>query len=197
VPAIIPVVEGQGEVAAVPVLLRRLLGDRDALDIGVAKPVNAHGFGGLTKRLEHFLELTHWRPGCGAILVLQDGEGGCPAAMAREYSRRTTEAGCKHPVAVVIANRMYESWLIASLPTTLPGAAPYEGDPEAVSSKAWLDSRMRPDRAYREVAHQPSMTSRLDPALARRCRSFRRLEAALDFLIECIRTGTTGISPPP
>jgi hypothetical protein len=101
-------------------------------------------------------------------------------------------------VAFVVAHRMYESWLVASLPTVMPGVEAYEGDPEDLGDpKALMDSRMRPGRGYKETTDQAPMTAHLGPELARQCRSFRRLEAALDFLLDCIRAGKTGISPSP
>jgi len=39
---IVPIVEGQSEVMAVPVLLRRLLSERQRYDVMVARPVRVH-----------------------------------------------------------------------------------------------------------------------------------------------------------
>lgn len=195
---IIPIVEGQGEVTAVPVLLRKLLWAQGVYDVAIPRPINAHGSGGLARRLERFVELAQRDPRCDGVMVVQDGEGECPKELARGYVARVRDSFLKHPVAVVIARCMYEAWLVASVPTIMPGVAPLEGDPEALGDpKAWLDAQMRPGRAYKETTDQESMTADLDPELARTCRSFRRLESALDFLLDCIRTDKTGISPDP
>jgi len=195
-PTIVPIVEGDGDELAVPVLLRRLLHAQSIFDMQIARAVTAHGVGNLSTKLERFLRHAHGRPVCHGILVVQDGEGECPREIALGYVARARVVGCKCPVAFVIANRMYESWLVASLATVMCDAEPFDGDPEELHSpKAWLSDHMPQGLAYRETTDQAAMTVRLDPALARRCRSFRRLEAALDFLIDCIRTGKTGISP--
>lgn len=193
---IVPIIEGQGERQAVPLLLRRLLHDASVYDVRIDDPVNAHGVGNLSAKLERFLQHAHRRPGCSAIIVIQDGEGACPAELVREHVWRAFEAGCARPVAFVIANRMYESWLVASSGTVMPDSEPFEGDPEVLHSpKVWLDHHMPPGLAYKETTDQAAMTARLDPALARKCRSFRRLEAALSFLLDCVRTGQSGVDP--
>jgi len=49
VPKIIPIVEGDGEVTAVPALLRKILVQATRYDIQIARPKNANGRGNLLK----------------------------------------------------------------------------------------------------------------------------------------------------
>ena len=199
--SIVPIVEGHGEVEALPVLLRKLLHGMSVFDVEIDKPINAHGVGGLRSRLERLLEYGTRRPNCSAIIVVRDSEDECPLELVCDYGRRTLKVGCAVPVAFAIAKRMYETWLVASIETIagtrgIAEDASFEGEPETLSSpKAWLTSQMPPGRAYKETLDQAAMTDRLDPVVARRCRSFRRLEAALEFLLERIRTGQSGMDP--
>ena len=200
---IVPIIEGYGEVAAVPRLLRRLLSDLSVYDVGVGPPINAHGVTALATRFEDFLKLAERRPNCCGVLVLQDCEDGCAKGIAADRVRRIVTRGCKHPVAVAIATRMYEAWLVASIGSIagtrgIPADASFSGDPEGLSSpKAWLGRHMPSGRAYKETTDQAAMTERMDFGLARTCRSFRRLESALSFLLEHIRTGQGGVDPAP
>jgi len=201
VTTIVPIVEGHGEVEALPVLLRKLLHGMSVFDVQIGKPINAHGAGGLRSRLERFVKYAARRPDCDAIIVVRDSEDECPLELALDYVCRTLEAGCALPIAFAIAKRIYESWLVASIETIagvrgMPEDACFDGDPETLSSpKAWLTSQMPPGHAYKETLDQAAMTDRLDPVVARRCRSFRRLEAALDFLLTSIRAGQAGVDP--
>ena len=62
-------------------------------------------------------------------------------------------------------------------------------------AKRWLSDRMV--NAYKETQDQALLTGMLDLATirARQPRSFRRLENALDLLIEALRQGLPIISP--
>ena len=92
-------------------------------------------------------------------------------------------------MAVVLARREYEEWLVASLasiaPRTalLPTALRRDYPPESKRDvKGWLGDHM--EGAYKPALHQPEFTRLLDPALASaECRSFRRLETALAALL--------------
>ena len=48
-PKIVPIVEGDGEVEAVPALLSKLLAEMQRFDIYVGDIANAHGCGNLTR----------------------------------------------------------------------------------------------------------------------------------------------------
>lgn len=208
-PKIVPVVEGDGEVTAVPALLGRLLRDMDHHDVHVASAKNAHGNGNLTKEggIERFVALASVERDCGAILVLLDAERECAKDLAHKLAQRVITKGTQFPVVIVCANRMYESWLLASIETIagqklgerpgLPSGLQPPNDVEAVrSAKGWLNRQFPPGRAYKETEDQEAMTRLIDFDLARqRSRSFRRLCHAIKQALAGITDRSNVVTP--
>lgn len=202
-PKIVPIVEGDGEVPAVPALLRKILGAAMRYDIQVARPKNANGRGNLTKEggLERFIRYAWKEPDCGAILVLLDSEGECPRDIAREFSERIVAMGVLFPVVVVIANKAYEAWLVASISTMaghldLPEGLEPPANAETIGHpKAWINENFPHGRAYKETQDQEALTHLIDIGLASRTRSFQRLLHAVDEAINAIDEGVRSVTP--
>ncbi len=202
-PKIVPIVEGDGEVTAFPVLLRKLLARDLRFDVQVAHPKSANGRSNLIKRggLERFIKYAWKEPDCGAILVLLDAEHECPEEIARDFCRRVEAIGIAFPVIIVVAKRMYEAWILASISTIagrfgLPAELAPPADAEAVPNpKAWIDERLPSGRAYKETQDQEAMTAWIDPVLANSTRSFRRLEHGVQEALEAIDTGAKVVTP--
>lgn len=203
-PKIVPIVEGPGEVEAVPSLLWKLLREMGRYDVQVARPKNAHGCGNLTTPggLEKFVTLAGLERDCGAVLILMDADEQCPVQLAQSFAGRVQTMGVKHPVVVVIARCEYEAWFLASLPTIaatlgLPDGTEYAGDVEARTGvKGWLSGQLPAGQAYKETIDQATMTSLLDTSLARqRSRSFRRLCHAIEQALEAVDNGQVVVTP--
>jgi hypothetical protein len=133
--SIILVVEGDGDKAAAPLLLRRVLYKYGRYDIDVGQPVKAGNCSKLEKEFEKFLRHAQGKPRCGAILVLLDSDDDCPKDLAARLATRCNQAGVGKPVAVVCATREYEAWFLASLETIKGSAeisesASFNGDVE-------------------------------------------------------------------
>lgn len=173
-------VEGDGEVEALPILVRRILAQKNRYDLQVIRPFNAHNRNNLFKNggLERFLKaLAKKSP--GGILVLFDAEQDCALELARDLAARTRNTGAHLPVAIVAAKYHYENWLIYD--ESIP-------DPKRWLKKQW--------GRYRETLDQPAFSATLDLAKAyRRCRSFKRLYHALEQLLTAIDNNKTLISP--
>lgn len=208
---IVPIVEGDGEVEAVPVLLRRILARAGRWDVQVARPKNAHGVGNLAtaEGIEKFIRYAVIHPECSAVLVMRDNDNGCAMRLARSLAGYARRAAPRVPVAVVCPTREYEAWFLASLETIagspleerrgLSETARYNGDVERPRDvKRWLTRHMPEGRAYKETEDQASMSALLDIDLAmRRSRSFRRLVRAVEDLLSGIDTGQSGVTPRP
>lgn len=178
-------VEGNGDRAAVPVLVKRLLTDLGGwsdlfLDehpfiVGNAAQLTREG----GKDWLRWLHAAQKRPKLGAVLLVQDGdlvrirrEEFCPVRFARRLGgqARTVGAGTTFSLATVFARQEYESWLLpcvdhlagVPLPDGRPGiragvTAP-EGDLEEAprDAKRWLDGQM--DGGYKETRDQEPLT---------------------------------------
>ena len=181
-----PIVEGHGDVAAVPVLLRRLIEEAQAYRLSVGKPIRQPR-GKLVKQdsLRTAVKLALRQRDCGSILVLFDGDDDCPRNLAPTLRTWAREEAGPIPCEVVIAKHEYEAWFLAALDSLgLAGGTSPPRDPEAVrGAKEKLESFM-PQESYVEKVDQPRFTAHLDMAAACRCRSFRQMVTAFGRLAE-------------
>jgi hypothetical protein len=208
-PKIVPIVEGEGEVQAVPKLLFKILHDLGRFDIQISQPKNANGVSNIWKPmgLEHFLKLAAREADCAAILVLIDSDGKCPITLAKQLCQRAIAAQINQPIMIVCADHMYEAWLVASIESIagkklgqregLPANLQFEGDPDNIPNpKQWLDKRFTKGRGYKETADQVEMTKLLE--LERSLllsRSFRRLYHAVEEALEAIDQKIITVTP--
>lgn len=195
---IVPIVEGDGEVRAVPTLLHKVMHHHQRYDLQVAPPKNAHGKGALTRPggIERFLELAYREPGCVGVLVMLDADDDCPLELARRLSSRAAQA--RFPTVFVVPCRIYETWFLACAETLSgcdldgrPGLqlglyAPEEVE-QASGPKNWLSNKMPEGRSYKETEDQLCLTRPIDIEQAyKRSRSFRRLMHAVEELLQAV-----------
>lgn len=190
-------VEGHGEVEAVPVVLRRLAASWQAA-LEVDKPLRfpKQRLLGRQGELERAVQLAALRAGPGgAILILLDADDDCPAIRAPELAERA-QLSSRLPIGVVLAKREFEAWFLAAADSLsgyrgLPhGLTPPE-DPETIrGAKEWLDHRMRP-HGYAPAIDQAALASRFDMALARqRSPSFDKFCREVERLVRAGSSGT-------
>lgn len=183
---VVPIVEGDGEVQALPVLLRRLcqwLTPEGLVDYG--RPIRVHRDRFLKRNTEfrRMLLLAAAKAGdTGWVLVLLDADDDCPVTLALDIATRARDVLPHCPISVVCANREFEAWFLASA-ESLDGrrglkvaARDIPADPDAVrGAKEWLSRRITAGR-YRETTDQPAFAATMDLEAARsRSRSFRKL----------------------
>ncbi|MBM4078734.1 MAG: DUF4276 family protein [Planctomycetes bacterium] len=175
-PVLATVVEGHGEVEALPVLLRRRQEDLRLPTVEIRRPIRAPGQAALTAfgGIERWVILAMRQPRCAGILVLYDAEGRCPKTDAPEMVRRA-RAVCAHlPLRVVMAKNEYEAWFLAGLNSLrghrdLRADACPPGNPEEIRNcKDHLTQLMPPGRIYKETSDQAALTARLDYEQARK-----------------------------
>lgn len=182
---VVPIVEGDGEVAALPVLLRRLAAWRTP-EIGaeVSTPIRVRRDRFLNKpeEFERFLLLASAKAAAdGWILVLLDADDDCPATTAVQILARARVCVRHERVSVVLAKREYEAWFIAAS-RSLDGFRGFklETDEEIDcevprNAKEWIRARIV-GGSYGETTDQPAFSARMDLQQAfNRSRSFRKL----------------------
>lgn len=202
-PKIIPFVEGAGDQAALPLLLRRILYDQQEWQWQVGKPYQVHNLGTLKKYLPYYLQRASNETDCAAILIELDLDNGCPKEEAEQLAEQIRKLNLVPPVAIVFAHREYETWFLASLPTiaghyNLPANLTYDKEVEAKrGAKEWLDYHMRPQSTYKERFHQAKFSQLIDIELAYdNSRSFQRLYDAVAELLEAAEKGERGVVTP-
>ena len=181
---IVSIVEGYGDVQAVPILLRRIAAEiPDTPYVDVLPPIRVRRQKILKEgEFERAVDLAaRQTTRDDGILVLLDAESDCPYELSRKLLARAATARADRRVRVVFPKRMYEAWFLAAAASIAgqrnlrPGllAPP---DPESnPNPKVWLTQQMPPGRSYRETLDQPAFTSLLDLRAACAAPSFRKL----------------------
>jgi len=168
------IVEGDGEVAALPKLLHRIAGE---LGVSLLTPTPQRvPRGKLTMigGIERWVATAAPRvPGSGGVLVLIDADDDCPAHLGPELLSRARAARGDKRIAVVLANREFEAWFLAAA-ASLAGRHGFPDDlrppdnPEAPRDcKGWLTKRRPPGRPYKETVDQAPVASTIDLKMAR------------------------------
>ncbi len=179
------IVEGDGEVAALPILLRRM-NDRWP-GAGFAHPlapirVRRDRFLNRDDEFRKQLLLAAAKSGEGGwVLVVLDADDDCPANLAETIHARARACVPHVRLSVVLANREYEAWFLAAA-RSLDGlrgfCCPAGGHPDAESprsAKDWMRQHMQ-GTSYKEVLDQPAFTAQFDLQQAfDNSRSFRKL----------------------
>ena len=191
---IVPIVEGQGEETAVPLLLRRLRDEAGLWNLEVGRPIRQRRTQLVKKAtLQAAVRIATVREDCAAILVLFDADDDCPKECAPTLELWACEAAGGKPCAVVIANREYEAWFLAGMEALRGHCRIQQGavshhDPESVRpAKEELERNMPPGVSYSPPVDQVKLTAHLDFERAyRNCRSFRKLVKAFGALAAAV-----------
>lgn len=189
---IIPIVEGHGEVAAVPILIRRTvrhLSPRQFVD--VLHPIRVQR-NKIVKSgvLEKYVQIAAQRLGeNGGILVLLDADRDCPMSLGAALLDRASKARADWTIKVVLAKAEFEAWFLASANSIAgkrgihPSCTPPR-DPEAIrDAKRWLTNRMPRGSSYKPAADQAALTQCLDIGAARMAPSFDKFCRDVEALI--------------
>lgn len=198
-----PIVEGHGEVEALPLLLRRLGSEGGVYSLGVNSPIRRKRSelvqeGPLRKAVR--LALLQQ---CSGILILFDCDDDCPKTLAPDIARWARSEAGGTPCEVVIPKREYEAWFLATI-ESLRGKRGIRNDavshpsPETPrDAKGQLEERMLPGNSYAPTADQASLTATFDLRLAHeRCRSFKRMVRAFGLLASGAGTVLAPWPPP-
>jgi len=184
------VVEGHGEVRALPVLLRRLQEAAHAWQLEFGRPVRRKSSDLHSKdRFQQGLRIALSQPDCAAVLVLFDLDDDCPKEAFPRLATWASEEARHVPSEVVLAHPEYEVWFLASVESLrgkrgIRGDAISPTDPEnRRNAKSALEERMVQGRSYLETSDQAALSSLFDMEAAyRKSRSFRRMVKAFGEL---------------
>ena len=188
----IPIVEGQGEVYAVPALLYRIAQRlRPDVVIRVNPPirVKASSFLQDTDYFQRQVELACAKAAQsqGHVLILLDCEDDCPATVGPTLLQRAQTVRRDVSFVVCLAYREYETWFLTAAQSLqsqsgLASDLKPPPDPERIrGAKEWL-SRYMP-YPYDPIIHQLDLTRAFDLEEAQMNRSFQRLVNKIRMII--------------
>lgn len=189
------VVEGEGEVRALPKLLHRIGKELSVPDLRVLVPMRKpRGSLIATGGIERAVSAAAQRVSiAGGVLVLLDADDDCPAELGSALLARARKARPDVPISVVLANREFEAWFIAAADSLagqhgFPDGLCAPADAEKIrGAKEWLREHRTDRRPYKPTVDQAPLASAFDLALARGrspsfdkfCRDARLLLAGL------------------
>ena len=184
-------VEGEGDAAAAPILVKRLLSEYAAFDLVIldAAPLRVGEYSRVSKGdfspWRRLLQVAAKRKDCAGCILLLDGDSRtrvddqpfCAMRAARHLAAeaRTVGGGSLFSVAIVFACMEFESWLIAGA-SSLVGKSFSDGRRVIVSqclevpsapevaprdAKGWLRSVMGPG-GYSPTRDQAELTDLVD-----------------------------------
>ncbi|MBM3726910.1 MAG: DUF4276 family protein [Acidobacteria bacterium] len=187
------IVEGHGEVEALPLLLRRIAAvEAPEMAVDILQPIRQPRdsllkLGELEKWVRKAVNLME---GTGAIVVVLDSERDCPAQLGPSLDRRIRAACTEHRTLVALAHREFECWFLAAARSLagvrgLPQDLQRPDDPESVQgAKEWI---IRRRGSYSPTVDQPKLTALFDLDEAMSAPSFRRFYRRFADLLAQLR----------
>ena len=164
-----------------PKLIHRVAHNQHIYNIIVERPLKVTRSKLLRhNELERHVEFLRRKlQGQGAILILLDSDDDCPASLGPELLKRALRSGITTPVGLVLADKEYESWFLATA-DSLAGCQGFPSDISPVrpaerirGAKEWLSKHL--GRNYNPTLDQAIFTSRFDIGSAiQHSRSFEK-----------------------
>lgn len=186
-----PIVEGYGEVKALPILLRRQVEEAEVWMVGIGRP-SRRPRNQLVREseLKKAVRLALLQSECSGVLVLFDGDSDCPAELGPAVQEWAAAEAGDVPCEVVIAHREYEAWFLASI-ESIRGHRRIRADAQSHpvpeqprGAKEQLEARMEVGATYLETTDQPALSASFSLMSAhRRSRSFRKLAGSFGRLV--------------
>jgi hypothetical protein len=184
---ILPIVEGDGDLKAVPVLLRNLLAWHDLHETQILSPHKRGELPKVAAGFDNYFRMA-LKENAAILLVLDfDCEYcDCPFLEAEKLYQRAQAIHNGWPFKIAFLVKEFESLFLAEAQAaanvlTLPPGTEFPDTPETIrDAKGWL-SKARPKGAsYKPTVHQAKITAQLDFEKLRKTSSdFRHLENAL------------------
>ena len=221
---IVLLVEGEGDLEAVPVLAKKLWPKVAYRDVAPdPRPMRVGGYPQLCaheyRKWRRLLAAAAKRPGFAGAILLIDGDAKknadkspfCAVTAARGLVAAAAESGAGElfSLCVVFANREYESWVLAAGPVLAgrvssnelfkPGIEfPSDAEQSPRDAKGWLRTNLT--RGYRERIDQKELTALFDAEILRHLRgsgsrSFQRLGHAVGEICAAVIDGQPVATP--
>jgi Domain of unknown function (DUF4276) len=195
------IVEGHGEVAAIPVLLHRIA--REVVpnaQLVTPTPLRL-ARGSLLKRDSRELErgvalAAHQAGPNGAVVIFVDSDDDRPCTLGPELLGRAQGMRPDVNIVVALAVREFESWFLAAADSLrgsygFPPNITRPTDPEAIRDAKGHLKECHSQRRYSETVDQVAIMRLIDLQMARSSRSFDRCFLRIASLMQRIEEAQT------
>lgn len=188
------IVEGEGDVGALPTIVRRIVAEVDpslrvdalpSLRLSRSKMVKP-------RELSRMVELAARQlGGRGAILIAFDADDDCPAALGPQTLATAQSVRSDMQIGLVIAHKEIEAWFLAAAESLrgvrgLDEALTAPGDPEGIrDAKGWLRARQQ-ERRYSPTVDQLPLARAFHLTQARSAPSFDKCYREVTRLLQAM-----------
>jgi Domain of unknown function (DUF4276) len=191
---ILPIVEGDGDMQAVPELIRRVAYEKGYFDLTICRPHKRGDFPKVRSRFDDFFR-TALLEGCPILWVMDYDCAECVDEAADVEELRSRAQGLAQGMQFDFAFMVqeFETLFLADHETTrqifpdisIDTAFPI--DPELVrGAKEWISSARPKGSTYKPTQHQQRLSSQVNLGRLRaRSPSFVRFENAVEGLLTC------------
>jgi hypothetical protein len=186
------VIEGEGEVEAIPLLVRRICSDiLGFFALKTTRPVRIPRSTLVRPgELERAIRLAQTAvDGKGPVLVVLDADEDAPCELGPRLKARALMIARANRLSIVIPKYEFETWFLAAA-ESLGGLRGLRNgilpppNPEAIrGAKEWLSRNMTPGKKYSPSVDQAALVAAMDLTAARSCRSFDRLCREVERLV--------------
>lgn len=187
------VVEGHGEVPALPKVLYRIAHHSSVWNLRVPTPFRVPR-GRLLREggIENVVAAQAHRVGStGGVLMVLDADDDCPADLGPRLLARARSVRSDIRVSVVLSKSEFEAWFIAAATSLggrcgLPSGLEPPANPEGIrDAKGWIATRREDGLGYQPTVDQPMLASAFDLDQARKGapsfdKFWREVESLLD-----------------
>lgn len=191
---ILPIVEGDGDLKAVPVLLRNLLTLHGLHETQILPPHKRGELPKVTAGFDNYFRMA-LKENAAILLVLDfDCENcDCPYQEAEKLYQRAQSIRSNWPFKIAFLVKEFESLFLAETQAAknvlaLPPGTKFPDEPETIrDAKGWLSKALPKGSAYKPTVHQAKITAHLNFEQLRKTSSdFRHLENSLLHLARTI-----------
>lgn len=189
---LLPIVEGHGDIEAVPVLIRRILEHHNHFDVTILRP---HKRGDLPKIKANFDKCFKMAiKEKAAIIWIIDfdcADCDCVAEEADQLYQKANAIHAEWPFRVAFMVKEFETLFLSEPDATrsvlkeISKTTVFPEDPEAIrDAKGWLSRAMPSGYTYKETIHQAKLAAVVDlTRLKHNSASYRHLEKSVLALV--------------
>lgn len=186
---LLPIVEGHGEIPAVPILIRNILAAHGIHDVQPLQPQRHGEYPTVARKFDNiFLAAIKNNAPILWIMDFDSKNHDCPVKEAHNLLSRAEALRPGWPIKIAFLVKEYETLFLIDEAATrkvfpdIPSQTAFPTNPENIrGAKEWLSkARPSPGDAYKETVHQAKITAHLNLDLLRtRSADFAHLERAV------------------
>lgn len=190
---LLPIVEGHGEIPAVPILIRNILAAQGIQDVQPLPAWRKGEYPSVTKNFDNIF-LAAIKENAPILWVMDfDSKGyDCPAKEAQNLLTRAEALRPGWPIEIAFLVKEYETLFLIDEAATrkvlidIPAKTAFPQNPEQIrGTKQWLSDQQPSGKAYKETVHQARITAHLNLDLLReKSADFAHLERSVLKLID-------------